>query len=177
MSCLHLVRIGDVEPALLEALRAPLARHFRRPCQVADAQLEPAFALHPEREQYHSTELITRLESFRRPDTWRLVGVAAVDLYIPILTFVFGEAQMQGSCAVISSFRLRQEFYGLPADAALTHERLLKEAVHEVGHTLRLTHCASYECAMSASHSVELIDLKSAQFCAGCRTRAGLLAA
>ena len=99
----------------------------------------------------------------------RLLGVAAVDLYIPILTFVFGEAQMGGPCAVVSAHRLRQEFYGLQPDPELFRQRIIKEAVHEVGHTLNLTHCEDYRCVMASSHAVEWIDIKEGTLCAACR--------
>jgi archaemetzincin len=107
-----------------------------------------------------------------RPDSWRVLGVAAVDLYIPILTFVFGEAQMGGPCAVLSAHRLRQEFYGLPEDKSLLLQRLIKEAVHELGHTLDLTHCDDYSCVMAPSHAVEWIDLKESTLCDRCGARA-----
>ena len=98
-----------------------------------------------------------------------MLGVCAVDLYIPILTFVFGEAQMGGPCAVVSAHRLRQEFYGLPPDPELFRQRVIKEAVHELGHTLNLTHCEDYRCAMAPSHAVEWIDLKESALCTPCR--------
>jgi archaemetzincin len=109
------------------------------------------------------------MQSFVTADSWRVLGIAAVDLYIPILTFVFGEAQMGGPCAVVSVHRLRQEFYGLPADQELFRQRALKEAVHEIGHTVNLTHCSDYQCAMAPSHAVEWIDLKESTLCAGCQ--------
>jgi len=102
-------------------------------------------------------------------DAWRLLGVTTVDLYIPILTFVFGEAQLQGNCAVVSSFRLRQEFYGLPTDAGLFRARLLKESIHELGHTFELSHCDDYQCVMAPSHGVEWMDLKTEHLCESCR--------
>jgi archaemetzincin len=96
------------------------------------------------------------------------LGVTDLDLYIPVLTFVFGEAQLAGGRAVVSTLRLRQEFYGLPADPELLGERLLKEALHELGHTYGLRHCPDYTCVMSSSNGVERIDLKSAEFCPTC---------
>ena len=102
----------------------------------------------------------------------RRLGVTCVDLYVPILTFVFGEAEVGGARAVVSFHRLRQEFYGLPGNPELERERLLKEAVHELGHTLELTHCDDYRCAMAPSHSVEWIDLKESVFCPDCRESA-----
>jgi archaemetzincin len=111
------------------------------------------------------------MQDYVRYDSWRILGVTCVDLYIPILTFVFGEAQMGGPCAVVSAHRLRQEFYGLPSDRNMLQDRLIKEAVHEVGHTLELTHCNDYRCAMAPSHAVEWIDLKDSSLCSTCIAR------
>jgi Peptidase family M54 len=86
-----------------------------------------------------------------------------------ILTFLFGEAQLGGKAAVVSLHRLRDEFYGLPPNILALRERLLKEAVHELGHTLSLPHCEDYQCVMSASHGIALVDLKSSRFCRACR--------
>jgi predicted Zn-dependent protease len=103
-----------------------------------------------------------------------LLGVTEVDLFIPILTFVFGEAQLSGSSAIVSYHRLQQEFYGVPADEPLLVERTIKESVHEVGHIFGLTHCDDYACVMSPSHSVEAVDLKRAAMCDQCRISAAL---
>jgi len=172
MRNIHLLAVGDVDRLLLEDLSEALSDTFGLSSQILPARLGPEFALHPTRMQYHSTEILGRLPSFVQPDTWRLLGVTELDLYIPILTFVFGEAQVGNSCAVVSTHRLRQEFYGLPSDGGVLRERLLKEAVHELGHTLRLPHCEDYRCAMAPSHAVEWIDLKGSAFCPDCRARA-----
>jgi archaemetzincin len=177
MSSIHLLAIGEVAGATLQALRTGIAQSYRAPCDVLPGRLDPAFAHHAERQQHHSTEILARLADFVTPGTWRLLGVADVDLYIPILTFVFGEAQLDGACAVVSMRRLRQEFYGLPSDPKLADARLLKEAVHELGHTLGLTHCDDYRCAMAASHAVEWIDLKGKDLCPACRALCGSPAA
>ena len=140
---------------------------FQIRCEVAPVALDPAPSFHSGRQQYYSTDLLARIEE--RRECWRVLGVTPLDLYIPILTFVFGEAQLEGGCAVVSTHRLRQEFYGLPADPELARQRLLKESVHELGHTLGLTHCENYECVMAPSHDVEWIDLKSSHVCWHCR--------
>jgi len=171
MKLLHLLPIGSVEDALLKGLCPAAEKIIGARCAVLPARLDPEFAFHGERQQYHSSEILRRMQSFVTPDSWRVLGVAAVDLYIPILTFVFGEAQMGGPCALVSTHRLRQEFYGLPIDHELLRQRLLKEAVHEVGHTLQLTHCDDYRCVMASSHAVEWIDLKESDLCRNCRPR------
>ena len=169
MKLLQLLPIGNVDDGLLKDLRPAVEEILCVPCQVLPIRLDPEFAFHGERQQYHSSEILHRMQNFLTPVSWRMLGVAAVDLYIPILTFVFGEAQMSGPCAVLSAHRLRQEFYGLPPDRELFRQRLIKEAVHELGHTLSLTHCEDYRCVMASSHAVEWIDLKESALCGNCR--------
>jgi archaemetzincin len=169
MKLLHLLPIGNVDEGLLKDLCPPIEEALRVPCRVLPVRLDPEFAFHGERQQYHSSEILQSMQHFLTADSWRMLGIGAVDLYIPILTFVFGEAQMGGPCAVVSAHRLRQEFYGLPSDRKLFRQRLTKEAVHEVGHTLNLTHCDDYRCAMASSHAVEWIDLKESALCPTCR--------
>ncbi|HVB28314.1 MAG TPA: archaemetzincin family Zn-dependent metalloprotease [Terriglobia bacterium] len=169
MNLIQLLAIGEMDPAAMESLRAGLAAEFDAECERLDAAFDPAPSLHPERQQYFSSDILNRMQRELAPARGLLLGVTPLDLYIPILTFVFGEAQMKGACAVVSTHRLRQEFYGLPPDRGLLQARLLKEAVHEIGHALGLTHCDDYRCAMAASHAVELIDVKGSSLCAGCR--------
>lgn len=168
MNGLHLLAVGEVERGLLAGLRGRLASHWQIPSTVLPGALDPGFAWHAQRQQFHSTPILERLQRELRPDTWRLLGITAADLYVPVLTFVFGEAQLTGRCALVSIHRLRQEFFGLPRDERLFEERLLKESVHELGHTFGLRHCSNHACVMAASHGVEWIDLKSASFCPEC---------
>lgn len=168
MKLLQLVPVGDCDLRALEQLGPALAQRFHVAWDVLPQTVNTDKAFHAERQQYHSTDILSQLRSLVGPECWRVLGVTHSDLYIPILTFVFGEAQMGGSVAVVSDHRLHQEFYGLPGDEELLHQRLLKEAVHELGHTLELRHCEDYRCAMAGSHSVEWIDLKDPELCAGC---------
>jgi archaemetzincin len=173
MKPIYLLAVGDVERRLMDAVRDSLAREYATRCLVDARIVDPAFAYHPERNQYHSTHLVEKLMQFDGAGR-QLLGITAVDLFIPILTFVFGEAQLSGSCAVVSYHRLHQSFYGLPPDDDLLVERLIKEAVHEIGHTFGLTHCDDYECVMAASHSVEWLDVKGPALCPDCRDRAAV---
>lgn len=172
MKSIQLLPIGSPHEPLLEWLCSELSASFQMPCEVIGPPLQPNFCFHPERQQYHSSELLARIQQHVNRNTWRILGVTPVDLYIPILTFVFGEAQLGGKCALVSYHRLKQEFYGLPPDLNLLSRRLLVEAVHELGHTLELTHCHDYNCVMASSHSVEWIDLKDSKFCSECAQRA-----
>ncbi len=166
---IELVAVGaGVGPNRLEALAGELERIFRTPCRVLDGVLDVKFAHNAARGQYHSTTILERLEATSSNGKSRLLGVTAVDLFVPIFTFVFGEAQVGGKCALASLYRLAEEHYGLPADEGKLRERLTKEAVHELGHTFGLRHCEDWQCVMASSHSVELVDVKLAEFCGGC---------
>jgi archaemetzincin len=171
MIAIHLLRIGNVERRVLADLSVGLSAEFNVACEILPVALDPEFAFHAERQQYHSSEILRRMRGFAEADSWRLLGVTGVDLYIPILTFVFGEGEIGETCAVVSFHRLRQEFYGLPPNRDLLRQRLMQEAVHELGHTLELSHCEDYRCAMAPSHAVEWIDIKGSAFCANCRAR------
>jgi archaemetzincin len=170
MNLVHLLPVGKVEASLLEDLRVAIPQCLHVACEILPDELNPVPSYHAERQQYHSSEILQRMQAFVRPHDWRLLGIAEVDLYIPILKYVFGEAQMGGPCALVSFHRLRQEFYGLDRDDALLSQRLLKESIHELGHTLDLRHCQDYRCAMASAHAVEWIDLREAILCDSCRS-------
>lgn len=171
MKPLRLLPIGEVNEGLLPFLRLALPPYLQVRCEIVPVVFDPSTTFHAERGQYHSSQLLAGMQKFADGESWRVLGVTDADLYIPILTFVFGEAQMLGPCALVSARRLRQEFYGLAPDQALLEQRLLKEAIHEIGHTCALTHCDNYLCAMAASHAVEWIDIKEAGLCRECREK------
>jgi archaemetzincin len=167
---------------LLDLLTERLGSVLGLRVQVRRPWFETELSYDPSRGQYSSTLLLTQLLSEpaqpgeqdaedahpETPGPDRVLGVASVDLFIPVLTYVFGEAQLGGHAAVVSIHRLRSEAYGLPPDPGVLRTRLLKEAIHELGHTFGLVHCRKSECVMHASTYVEEIDLKSADFCDRC---------
>jgi len=170
---IHLVPLANA-PDLrrLEVLAVALSRTFRTACRIRIADIDISPTLDPSRRQYHSTAILQRLAGTFEPGC-RILGVTDYDLFVPVLTFVFGEAQVDGVCAVVSTARLREERYGMPPREDLLRERLLKEAAHELGHTFGLRHCPDWRCVMASSHAVERIDVKGAQFCDQCRRAIG----
>ncbi len=155
----------------LEFLAEAISKHFHIPATVLALSLDLERAYDRYRNQYHSTDFLSQLLDLRPDDGVRILGVTDLDLFIPILTYVFGEAQLDGHAAVISCHRLRNELYGLPADNKLLQSRLLKEAIHELGHTFGLVHCQNPTCVMRVSTYVEEIDFKGVDFCPDCQTQ------
>jgi archaemetzincin len=89
--------------------------------------------------------------------------VTCRDLYVEGLNFVFGLADSPGKAAVISLHRLHAD-----ADGALFRARAVKEAMHELGHTRGLRHCADSRCVMAFSKSLADTDRKGKEFCSRC---------
>lgn len=168
MSALYLVAIGRVPEKAWEWIEDAAAEWFPLPVRRLEALEIPEAAYEPKRKQYQSVEIMKMLAQHAPVDATRILGVTDVDLAIPMLSFLFGQAQLDGKVAVVSLYRLHQEFYGLPADDALLRERTVKEVLHELGHTFGLTHCSDSACAMSLATHIELVDGKSEEFCSRC---------
>ena len=174
MKAIFLTAVGKVDPDVMEYLYYSLGDGLSAECEMLETGIDISESYNSVRGQYYSTELLAKLAEIPIPEESKILGICSVDLFIPILTFVFGEAQLGGRAALVSTFRLRQQFYGLPEDQRQFLERAEKEALHELGHTFGLVHCQEFECLMSFSNSVDGVDLKTNNFCSGCRSLAGL---
>ena len=169
MPTLLLVPFRFNEVDTLPTLKKSLGKIFNIAVKTDYTEFEYEDAYNVERDQYFSTQIIRDLLNLYSNKDVKVLGITSYDLYIPILTFVFGEAQLEGKIAVVSSFRLDPAFYGLPSDKDLREERLIKESVHELGHTFGLIHCINLDCVMRSSTYVEEIDLKPLSFCSDCQ--------
>jgi archaemetzincin len=169
MSYIYLVPIDLEDHSFLDTMESFISETFDRQVKRKKLRVNVNEAFDPNRVQFNSSLILRQLITAPPPDAERILGVLDVDLFIPILTFVFGEAQLQGIGAVVSIHRLHDRFYGLPEDREATRDRLLKEAVHELGHTFGLIHCTEPGCVMNSSTYVENIDQKSAAFCSRCQ--------
>jgi len=145
-----------------------LARTFSLDWKAFYAELNPADFFSPPRDQYYSTKILEQIIRKHNDEFEKIVVLTDYDLFVPVLTFVFGEAQLKGKAAIVSSCRLHQEFYGLPTNDGLLLERLEKEILHELGHTFGLKHCIDWNCVMHSSSNVDEIDIKPKDFCKTC---------
>ena len=167
---------GSIYVSFLDPITPPWASDFLRemdgiyPHAIRlledEVDLKPTYS--PERNQYHATLILASLLRNLPHPLDKILGITSVDLFVPVLTFVFGQAQLDGPGALLSSFRLRNEFYGMPCDEDLLLDRMIKEAVHELGHSFGLVHCSDPDCVMSSSTYVEEVDLKADWYCPEC---------
>lgn len=153
----------------LDDLQQQIPQVFGYQTKLGNREIDLDSSFDSTRQQYHSSMLLLQLITRPPADAIKIMGIVNADLYIPILTFVFGEAQLMGIGSVIGLQRLNSIFYGLPEDRALFRSRIVKEAIHELGHTFGLIHCQNQRCVMKSSTYVEDVDQKSAEMCDNCR--------
>lgn len=171
MSSILVVAIDQPSPPPLQSLCAFVEATFGVATYAAGRRsLDLAVSHDLSRNQYYSTKLIKDILTEFPEHTGKILAITEHDLFVPVLSYVFGEAQLDGKVAVVSSFRFDEQLYGYPSNPTLADERLLKVSIHEIGHTFGLIHCPLFECVMHSSTTVEEIDLKRTVFCPECRT-------
>lgn len=167
-----LIGFGDLAKEVLCQLSHDIQENLpirRSRVNVKQENLEiPSSAFDSSRQQYSTNAFLSMLhdQSYKKKHA---LGVVAKDLFVPSLNFVFGVAQRGGS-AVISTVRLEPQFYGKSPDKEPFRVRLLKEAIHELGHVFGLSHCDNF-CVMRFSNSLPETDAKPPTFCQDCQSK------
>ena len=173
-TAITILTFGRFERGFLEKISEVVMHEFNCTVFVKDAHVDISEFFDPVRRQYNGNTLLKEVETINGLGNSKSIGLFTVDLFIPILTFIFGQAQLNGKTAIASQYRLSNERYGMPADEDLLLKRFTKEVIHELGHTFGLIHCHTPTCVMRSSTYVEDIDQKEAQFCEKCRIELGL---
>ncbi len=169
MSYIDIVPIDEIAESLLLPLQQSIFQTFKIQTRIRKHPFDLPSVYDPVRNQYNSSGLLLQLINNVPPETLKILAVTGLDLFIPIFTFLFGEAQLNGKGALVSTHRLHNQFYGIPENEELLKDRLFKESVHELGHTFGLIHCFTLKCVMKSSTYVEEIDQKSTDFCKPCQ--------
>ncbi len=164
-----LISFGYFENGLLEKILDDVEREFFLPVKSRDGFLDLSEFYDAARNQYDGNRLLKVIDARFASDTEKTLGLFNVDLFIPILTFIFGQAFLNGRSGIASVYRLRNERYGLNEDEQVFVDRFKKEVIHELGHTFGLIHCLNPVCVMRSGTYVEDIDQKSHSFCSKCR--------
>jgi archaemetzincin len=167
-----ILAIGKIDPTVPLIIQESVVNTFPdSTCSViAEKHPLPEKAFDKKRKQYRSNLILGEVQGYaaRQKELDRVLGIVDADIFVPKLNFVFGEACFPGRAALISLWRLKSELYGGASDKALFLGRSVKEAVHEIGHTLGLRHCSRGLCVMHFSNSIADTDSKQSLFCDQC---------
>ena len=164
-----LISFGYFGKNYLEEIFNEVQHEFIIPVIKREGHLDLSEFFDPARKQYNGNQLLKEVEIRFASEREKTLAIFNVDLFIPILTFIFGQAFLNGRCGIASVYRLRNEHYGIKADDKVLTDRLRKEVIHELGHTFGLYHCQNPVCVMRSSTYVEDIDQKDWKFCTKCR--------
>ncbi|MBM3437150.1 MAG: hypothetical protein FJY07_13150 [Bacteroidetes bacterium] len=151
---------GHFEREFLDTIAEDITREFLFPVRIDEIHTDLNEFYDPTRRQYDGNRLLKYMDSVSRPETLKTIGVFTVDLFISILTYIFGQAIFRGRTRIASVFRLKNEQYGMVEDQFLLLDRFRKLVIHELGHTFGLVHCSVPSCVMMSSTCVEDIDQK-----------------
>ncbi len=164
-----LVSFGHFEKDILAKTAEAVSAEYHNIVGIRDGHLDLGEYYDPARRQYNGNSLLQQVDSMSVSESSKTLGLFNVDLFIPILTFIFGQAFLNGRSGIASVFRLSNVRYGMPENEELMLSRFKKEVIHELGHTFGLIHCQHPTCVMRSSTYVEDIDLKSQHLCRNCR--------
>ena len=171
----YLIGAGSVDKVVLEKIKEHFADNFpARVKVVIDERREiPASAYDPSRKQYNAQAVLDDISgriTIAMTDE-RILVVVDSDLYVPGASYVLGLAEAKRGISIMSLARLKNEFYGLKKDDRLFYDRVLKEAIREVGLSRGLSDCPNPKCVMHSSGVVSDSDKKRSAFCNDCQLK------
>ena len=164
-----LVPVGYIEEIFLRSVVEAAGNEFGLPVVIKEGFIDITEFYDPTRRQYNGTKMLKEIEMLYASDQTKTIGLFSIDLFIPILTFIFGQAYLNGRSGIASYYRLSNERYGIKGDNKIIIERFQKEVIHELGHTFGLVHCHIPTCVMRSSTYVEDIDQKQVSTCNICK--------
>lgn len=176
---IYIQKIGEIDQVVLTKLKKKLKTSFKQIIDKVKVSSDTIFLedsdYHKARRQYNASSIIKKLiQHVNNKEYFRTLGVMDKDIYTRQLNFVFGIAivpkphfMKSEGVALISVTRLREKFYRREDNEILFDLRVLKEAIHELGHTFGLKHCDNH-CVMQFSNHLADTDKKPSDFCESC---------
>jgi archaemetzincin len=165
------VPMGEMDYGLVNKLASDLVSFFNVGVDILQGVKIPPEALNPQRGQYYSTVILNKLELMKSSPGERMLGLADDDLYVPTRNFVLGDADPVGKTALVSLFRLKRENYEMLDEQKVFYSRVLKEAVHQLGHLWGFEDCRNPKCVMYVADGMTAVDRKGTKFCDSCLRR------
>ncbi|MFX0031795.1 MAG: archaemetzincin family Zn-dependent metalloprotease [Candidatus Hodarchaeota archaeon] len=168
-----LLKIGQISEVIVLKLKKNLEWIFKKfnieiELISKEVDLKESF-YHSQRRQYNADKIMVEMDQFLcNYNFFRALGVINEDIYSRFYKFIFGcVSGLESNIALISVIRLNENFYNRTENPPLFEKRILREAIHELGHTFGLKHCENY-CVMQFSNSLAEADDKPIKFCEDC---------
>lgn len=171
IEAITLISFGYFEKGLLDQVTKHVETEFSLPVYTRNGHLDLTEFYDPARNQYDGNRLLVKISESYMSESVKTLGIFNIDLFIPILTYIYGQAFLNGCCGIASVYRLKNERYGLKRDDKAFISRFRKEVIHELGHLFGLIHCTNPVCVMRSSTYVEDIDQKDHHLCPNCIAR------
>lgn len=170
-----MVVFSSISNRSLEKMSHCIRKAYLLPTEILNPHADISEYFDNTRGQYDANRLLNMVkDTYALPDA-KTIGLFNIDLFIPIFTYIFGQAHLGGDAAIVSQYRLRNERLGIAPDAFLHRKRFCKEIIHELGHTFGLKHCHTPNCVMRSSTYTEDVDQKTTELCPKCRSEYELL--
>ena len=141
-----LVIYGEVDFSVVNKLATEIGPVFNRSVDILKGMKTPEESHNIVRNQYYAPVILNKLERIKTNPREKVIAVFEEDLYLPDEAFILGYADCLAGTAIVSLFRIRLEFYGLPEDDAKVYPRLLKETIHRAAHLFDLSECRNPKC-------------------------------
>ncbi len=163
-----IVSIGNPDEIAIDTVLKNFPVYFNFNVKKFGEMEIPRISFNQRRGQFNSSIILEHIAKLKKNNCDFILAITDVDLYTDNLNFVFGEANPRYGVCIISTFRLKPEFYGRKPDLKIYTKRILTKAVHEIGHLLNLGHCSNPKCVMFFSNSIIDTDRKNFLFCEKC---------
>jgi archaemetzincin len=168
---IKLISFGGFDSSFLSKIKASVMKEFPVNIKIVEGHFDLTDYYEPARRQYNADKILIKMDEMHADNEHKIMGLFNVDIFIPIFTYIFGQAFLNGRSGIASVYRLTNERYGIKPDNELLIERFSKEIIHELGHTFGLIHCRIPDCVMRSGTYVEDIDQKNAAFCDQCKSQ------
>jgi archaemetzincin len=168
MTGINIAPVKFSNNSFLKKIIKELNSRFRSDISLLALDLDIEQTYSEDRGQFFSSQIISLSNQLTHTVPGKVIMITEVDLFVPVLTFVFGEAQLNGKHSVVSVCRLHEEFYSGISDDDLLFQRTMKEILHELGHLFGLLHCIDWDCVMHSSQGIEEVDIKGNFYCKSC---------
>jgi archaemetzincin len=168
MQDINLAPIHISSADLINRVITDLSKIFPGKVRKINLDINSGKTYSADRKQFFSTHLIAEAVKHTSLIKGKIIILVNFDLYVPVFTFVFGEAQLNGKHSIVSMCRLHEEFYTGKTNTDLLLSRTMKEILHELGHNFGLLHCSNWDCVMHSSAIIEEVDIKGDNYCPDC---------